>query len=555
MANCSDCGGTIKYVNRSLGKCEYCGKLYDDKGNIADSTYLDMLYRNADDLARGDADGISKAISIFEELGSYSDSYIKVQLCQDSLRRLRVEEEEKRLESERKNAIEKIAREKEEYKQKQIRKFKMYGIIAISTIIVVSLVVIISVNSSRKKNYQAALEYYEKGQYEEALQRFTKLKGYSDAGDKKSEIEKFLKNRDDAYSKGVSYYETGLYNEAIESLNYCIDFQDAKEYIEKSSDQLLVQANSAFEAKEYSKAIEICQGIPEDSINHAKAIKLCNDAKIEVTKIENENDYELAIKAYNEGNIDEAQILFKKIKNYKDSETYLSEIGTTFYNNAQECYKQKDWDGCGNYLLKIDESSEWSQFSEAKDLYTSIKEEYVNAIIPEAKKICRSEGDNAKDSYIDSMVCSLLTREEVGQLKSECTIASMWLTELEPMDKYGVIKTGTINESLVTGEECVNGFMPSSWSYGDSYLEYYLEGKYSTISGLWGPIMGAYTSSKSSFFFKIYADDVLVYTSPSIHKGDLSVPIEANINNCQKLKVMFNMGEDDVALINVKLFE
>lgn len=123
-----------------------------------------------------------------------------------------------------------------------------------------------------------------------------------------------------------------------------------------------------------------------------------------------------------------------------------------------------------------------------------------------------------------------------------------WLTDLDYLTNNGVSlqadNTGTTN----TGENY------SHYMFGSlgSEIVYYLNGRYSSISGLW-TICQTNRDTTDSNSFEIYADDTLVYTSPTLTGGDLPVTFETNISGCQKLRIVFTAGNGAGELGNISL--
>lgn len=123
-----------------------------------------------------------------------------------------------------------------------------------------------------------------------------------------------------------------------------------------------------------------------------------------------------------------------------------------------------------------------------------------------------------------------------------------WLTDLDYLTNDGVSVQGDSTGTSNTGENY------SHYMYGDAGDEivYYLKGAYSTISGIW-TICQTNRDTTDSNSFEIYADDTLVYTSPVLTGGDLPVTFETNINNCQKLRIVFTAGGGAGELGNISL--
>lgn len=125
-----------------------------------------------------------------------------------------------------------------------------------------------------------------------------------------------------------------------------------------------------------------------------------------------------------------------------------------------------------------------------------------------------------------------------------------WLTDLEYLTNDGVRicsdDTGVAN----TGEQY------SHYMYANnegSEIVYYLNGKYSSISGMWS-ICEQNKDTDDHSKFEIFADKELVYSSSSITGGDLPETFDANLNNCEKLKIKFVSGGGSGELANLRLY-
>ena len=104
--------------------------------------------------------------------------------------------------------------------------------------------------------------------------------------------------------------------------------------------------------------------------------------------------------------------------------------------------------------------------------------------------------------------------------------------------------TGTTN----TGENYSHYMFGSS----GSEIVYYLNGRYSSISGLWTICQTNRDTNKNNSF-ELYADEVLVYSSPALTGGDLPITFDVGINGCQKLKIVFTAGNGAGELGNISL--
>lgn len=125
---------------------------------------------------------------------------------------------------------------------------------------------------------------------------------------------------------------------------------------------------------------------------------------------------------------------------------------------------------------------------------------------------------------------------------------SCWLTDLNYLTNNDVIVMPVSPKLTNTGAQYRH------FIYGEAgtSIEYYLQGQYDTLTGMW-TIDGFDCNTTSVEAFEVYADDILVYSSPALTGGDLPVDVEVNIGNCQKLKIAFTSGNGDAEFANIRL--
>lgn len=81
-----------------------------------------------------------------------------------------------------------------------------------------------------------------------------------------------------------------------------------------------------------------------------------------------------------------------------------------------------------------------------------------------------------------------------------------------------------------------------------------LDGKYSALKGLW-TICYTNRDTTTQEAFEIYADNILVYTSPVLTGGSDAIDVSVPIDNCQELKIVFISGTGCGEFGNVILTE
>ena len=421
MRNCKACGGSIKYVNGHVAKCEYCGKLFQADGDEFSEVNVESLYKEASNLFyRGSEEDLQSAIEIFDALGSYKDSSNKVYEGKNKISKARADEADRKLEEQRQNEMAEIERKKRAYKEKQKRKIITIVSVAVIALITIIVATVSVINSQNNEKYQKAVDYMEQGEYEEAAELFEKLGDYKDSANNLRTAQEVIETQENTYNKGVAYYNEGLYLEAIATLSEIPDYLDSPNYVENSVKALFEEAQSLFDAGDYEKCKTILSEIPADSSYSAKATALLKDADDQMAEIQIIQAYENAVEAYENEDYEKAQKLFMELGDYQEACGYLDQIGEIFFSRAESLYESGEVISCGDTLLLIDESKEWNQYQLAVELFSTIKDPYIAEVSTEAKDICRSQGESEMKDFINGKVCCLLSDDEAvsGRIKS-----------------------------------------------------------------------------------------------------------------------------------------
>ncbi len=221
--------------------------------------------------------------------------------------------------------------------------------------------------------YKKAQGLYESGQYEEAIEMFSDLRGYQDS------MEKI---QDCKYKQALALYETGAYDDALDAFIDLNGYRDSTEQIthclerlkEKDYDAAIAlyesgkyeEALAAFEAldgyKDSAKRSDACrepQKIPEyeaavalyldgkyeEAIEAFTALDgfIDSNARIEECKTAiTDREYDAAVELYRNGRFDEAIDAFETLNGYKDSAQMIEycriEITASEYNAAAALY-------------------------------------------------------------------------------------------------------------------------------------------------------------------------------------------------------------------------
>lgn len=120
MSKCNSCGGITVFISGNIAKCEYCGKMYSVANGVLSDANLAQIYETAVAKTRSQNEQtLQQAIELFEALGSYKDSAMKAIECRDSIRKQKVQEEDRKLEERRQAEKEEIEREKRAHQEKK----------------------------------------------------------------------------------------------------------------------------------------------------------------------------------------------------------------------------------------------------------------------------------------------------------------------------------------------------------------------------------------------------------------------------------------------------
>ena len=206
-------------------------------------------------------------------------------------------------------------------------------------------------------------------------------------------------------------------------------------------------------------------------------------------------------------------------------------------------YNARDRDGTHTFEIYADDELVYtSETIKAGSLPVEVRADIKNCNL---LRIRFKEGTDGAELGNIRLSCSKKTKmpsnvQEVGTLPT-------WLTDLDYLtsDRAFVRSDGTTTN---TGDEYAHYI---SGNEGGS-IEYYLRGEYNHLSAVWAI---SYNGRDTQFnqAFEIYADDELVYVSPSITGGDMPVDVNVDIKYCQTLRIVFTEGNGTGQLSNIYL--
>ena len=120
-------------------------------------------------------------------------------------------------------------------------------------------------------------------------------------------------------------------------------------------------------------------------------------------------------------------------------------------------------------------------------------------------------------------------QSEIDKIDNAKPISIFTLT---PLNQYGWGQSnGVLQDSLGNNYSVTMPYLVSGGCYG----EFYVNGAYSTIQGTVVPYTGFSQNAKTQL--RVYADDVLIYSSPDVGQKTLKFNFKVNITGAQFIKV------------------
>ncbi len=206
----------------------------------------DAVYASARSQMAGNAvSGYEAAIKTFSTISGWKDADEQIYVCQRKIEEIKAKEEADRLERERQAEVRRIAAEKAAKKRK-----RTFAIVTPILVACIAFVIVLTTVIIPNQKYNAAVELYNAGKYEEAIAAFTALDGYKDSA---------------AQIKGIKpkYYKQLLSNASVGSTVFFGSYEqdnntaNGKEDIEwivlsKEGNKVLVISKYALDCQNYN---------------------------------------------------------------------------------------------------------------------------------------------------------------------------------------------------------------------------------------------------------------------------------------------------------------
>ncbi len=243
-------------------------------------------------------------------------------------------------------------------------------IIAIAAGIMILLTIgLVKVGILPRAQYNNAMAFMEKGNYQQAIEAFEELGDYRDAAAKVMECTNFLQVQETAYQSAISLMKKENYQEAIVAFQAMGNYKDSAT---KASECVTLLSKGT----DYQNAIALMnKGNYQEA---SEAFKKLGDYKdsatkaIEATTLQsNETTYQNAISQMNKGNYQEAIDAFKALEDYRDSAAKAREADA-LQNKAKEAAYQS--------AIALMNKSNYQEASEAFKKLGDYKDSAIKAV-------------------------------------------------------------------------------------------------------------------------------------------------------------------------------
>lgn len=335
----------------------------------------ERVYVQAKKLLSGDNYvALSRAVSLFSELGDYKDSAELLSQTQNTI---------DEMDKERKEAARQAA-EIEERKREKLNKLRKNAVkaamIALPAAAVISVTAIVATNITLSNKYKIAVELRENGDFDGAAEAFSALGSYSDSETQFTEA---------LYQKATTLYEQKDYEAAERAFTVLGNYSQSAEYAQKSQYAI---AGIALENGEFDRAVSIYEmlgGYSDSAENILKA------------------KYQKAEALKNDGKFNEAATLFKTLDEYSDSRERANECK---YCYAEVYFQDKKYDQAHTVFSLLGDYSDSAQRA-TESRYLFAMQLFDNGSLTQAGDIFVELGDY-KDSREQARAVKLATVQE-----------------------------------------------------------------------------------------------------------------------------------------------
>ncbi len=176
-----------------------------------------------------------EAIRLFRKIPGWRDADEQIVICEKKITEIKERQQAARLE---------LQREAEEHRATAKKRKRTFAIVTPILVACIAFVIVLTTVIIPNQKYNAAVELYNTGKYEDAIEAFTALNGHKDSAAQIEKCETAIK--DEKYASAVELYTAGKYEEAIAAFTALDGYKDSAAQIKGIKQQLLSVGSTVF---------------------------------------------------------------------------------------------------------------------------------------------------------------------------------------------------------------------------------------------------------------------------------------------------------------------
>lgn len=405
------------------------------------------------------------------------------------------------------------------------------------------------------------LSAIDSGEYNSADKIYnSEIKGNEKKEEKtETELRKRLEEACENYNRGdISYEKADGIIESIEKSKILTpketnDKRKLLSSLKKSKDSYNI-GKSSYDAADYQDAYISFGGVIDEDLNYDSSVELrANAEKLWYEGLMSDVNKMLENKNYQEAydKMTEAKKAFGDKEEFNQNyENIKAMLVDAVIEDAEKLAVENDYMGALDILKDaLDDIGDCeNKIVEKRKELTDRQYEYVLTSAVDA-----FGNDKDYQAAIRVLQTSGLTGEKIDdEIRKYQEYIPVSLTSMEYIQKGSNVVVGTnfvdyvtdVNEVTYNGESVI--YLNTSLSWGleedNSYIVYYLNGKYSTLTGIlyrpYGTLKSIYEWNESTVV-KIYGDGVLLYEAPNITKSTYDpMNFSIDITGVRELKII-----------------
>ena len=197
-------------------------------------------------------ESLETAIQIFGKISGWKDADEQINICRHEIEKIKDRLEAERVEKERQQKLRQIAAKKAAKKRKII--ISIVAILAVASVIAFFLLTKVVIPNSK---YNAAMNLYNEGKYEEAISSFEALGGYKDSAELIYNCKQVILERE--YDVATELLNSEKYDDALSAFMALDGYRDSSDQITKCElaikDIIYTRAVNYYNEENYNEAL------------------------------------------------------------------------------------------------------------------------------------------------------------------------------------------------------------------------------------------------------------------------------------------------------------